>query len=155
MTGDVLQEPEDQRPATYYREQANKHLRKREELYVKARSYYQRGMTEVAMFYSELAKKETLSYEKANNMAATAYNEEHAKRLQKFDTLDLHYFYVKEAIPVLDIFIDRNINLLKGGTKNSQELFVITGRGKNSEGGRAKIKPAVISRLKKRNIRWV
>lgn len=109
-------------------------------------------MTEVAAFYSSLAKKETQYYDKANHIAAAAFIDEHSKRLQKFDTLDLHYFYVKEAIPNLDIFIDRNINLLKGGSKNSIDLFVITGRGKNSEGGRCKIKPAVISRLKKRNI---
>jgi DNA-nicking Smr family endonuclease len=147
-----LQESEEQQPATYYREEANKHLRKRAELYEKVQSYYQRGMTEVARFYSELAKRETRSYDRANHFAAAAFAEEHSKRLQKFDTLDLHYFYVKEAIPSLDIFIDRNINLLKGTSKRGQDLFVITGRGKNSEGGRCKIKPAVIARLKKRNI---
>ncbi|RZC35493.1 NEDD4-binding protein 2 [Asbolus verrucosus] len=150
-----FEESEEQHPATYYREEANKHLTKREQLYEKARNYFHRGMTEVAMFYSELAKKETKSYDKANHIAAAAFIDEHAKRLQKFDTLDLHYFYVKEAIPNLDIFIDRNINLLKGGSKQCQDLFVITGRGKNSEGGRCKIKPAVISRLKKRKISFV
>lgn len=128
------------------------HLRRREELYKKAQSYYQKGMTEVAFFYSDLASKETKSFDRANHIAATVFAEEHSKRLQKFDTIDLHYLYVKEAIPQLDIFLDRNIHLLKGGSKRGQDLFVITGRGKNSIGGKSKIKPAVITRLSKRNI---
>ncbi|XP_044262749.1 NEDD4-binding protein 2-like [Tribolium madens] len=150
-----FEQDEEQHPATYYRDEANKHLKRRVELYEKAKSYFQRGMFEVATFYSELAKKETKLYDKANHIAAAAFIEEHSKRLQKFDTLDLHYFYVKEAIPNLDIFIDRNINLLQGGSKKGIDLFVITGRGKNSEGGRCKIKPAVINRLKKRSIGFV
>ncbi|EFA12880.1 NEDD4-binding protein 2 isoform X2 [Tribolium castaneum] len=152
---DDFEQNEEQKPATYYREEANKHLKRRVELYERAKLYFQKGMFEVATFYSELAKKETKLYDKANHVAAAAFADEHSKRLQKFDTLDLHYFYVKEAIPNLDIFIDRNINLLKGGAKNGIDLFVITGRGKNSEGGRCKIKPAVITRLKKRNIGFV
>lgn len=108
-------------------------------------------MTEVAMFYSDLAKKQTQLYDRANGLAASIFLNEHSQRLQNYDTLDLHFLYVKEAIPALDMFIDNNIHLLKG-TKKTQTLFVITGRGKNSLNGISRIKPAVKNRLKKRNI---
>ncbi|XP_018578614.1 NEDD4-binding protein 2-like isoform X2 [Anoplophora glabripennis] len=141
---------------TYYREEANRYLKKRAELYQKAQQYHQRGMTEVAQFYSGLASKQTLYYDRANNMAATAFLDEHSKRLQDFNTIDLHFLYVKEAIPALDVFLDRNINLLKlSNNRHSDYLQIITGRGKRSENGISKIRPAVISRLKRRNIKFV
>lgn len=107
---------------------------------------------EVAIFYSELARKQTQLYEHANEMAASAFLNEHSNRLQSYDTLDLHYLYVKEAVSALDIFLDNNIHLLKG-TSKSQALFVITGRGKRSINQISKLKPAVITRLKKRKLR--
>lgn len=138
----------------YYREEANRYLKRRAELYQKAQQYHQRGMTEVAQFYSGLASKQTLYYDRANNMAATAFLDEHSKRLQDFNTIDLHFLYVKEAIPALDVFLDQNINLLKlSNNRNSDYLQIITGRGKRSENGISKIRPAVISRLKRRNIK--
>ncbi|KAL3278818.1 hypothetical protein HHI36_016338 [Cryptolaemus montrouzieri] len=147
-------ETEDNRSSESFREEANDYLKKRTALYQKAQEYYSQGQREVAQFYSELAKKQTQFYDMANNRAATVLLEEHSKRLQNFDTLDLHFLFVKEAIPALDVFIDRNINLLKGGTKKSQSLLVITGRGNRSKNGVSKIKPAVISRLKTRKIQF-
>lgn len=118
--------------------------------------YYQRGMNEVAQFYSSLASQQTQYYERANSLAATAFLDEHSERLKDFNTLDLHYLYVKEAIPMLDIFLDRNINLLKHSkTKNSECLQIITGRGNRSENNIPKIRPAVQARLRARNIRYV
>lgn len=108
-------------------------------------------MTEVALFYSELARRQTQLYEYANGLAASAFLSAHSKRLEKYDTLDLHCLYVKEAVSALDMFLDNNIHLLKG-TSKSQALMVITGRGKRSENGVPKIKPAVISRLRKRKL---
>lgn len=151
---DCLTNNEEQHDAMYYREAANSYIQKRNELYQKARQYYQRGMTEVAQYYTSLAAQQTNLYDRANNIAAQTFLEEHAKRLQNFNTLDLHYLYVKEAIPALDLFIDRNINLLKGSkSKQSDYLHVITGRGKRSEGGVSRIKPAIIKHLRKRDIK--
>ena len=123
-------------------------------MYEKAQRYYQNGMSEVARFYSNLASQQTGYYERANSLAATQFLDEHSKRLQDFNTLDLHFLFVKEAIPSLDVFIDRNINLLRlSATKHTEYLQIITGRGKNSPNGISKIRPAVEARLKKRNIR--
>ncbi|KAK9885083.1 hypothetical protein WA026_009307 [Henosepilachna vigintioctopunctata] len=143
------------RSSQYYREEATEYLQKRQDLYQKAQQYYSQGQMEVAQFYSNLAQKQTQLYDMSNNKAATMLLEEHSRRLQNFDTLDLHFLFVKEAIPALDMFIDRNINLLQGGKKTSQSLLVITGRGNRSKNGLSKIKPAVISRLKTRKISFV
>nr|CAH7729751.1 unnamed protein product [Callosobruchus chinensis] len=142
------------RKATFYREEANKYQKRREYLYQMAQQYYQKGMKEVAQFYSGLASQQKDYFERANSMAATAFLEEHFKRLQDFNTLDLHFLYVKEAIPALDMFLDRAINLLRSSNeKHSESLQIITGRGKNSENGISKIKPVVQARLKKRDIK--
>ncbi|KAJ8980736.1 hypothetical protein NQ317_011384 [Molorchus minor] len=149
-------EYEEQQEATFYREEASRYLKKREELYQKAQQYHQRGMTEVARFYSGLASQQTEYFDRANSMAAATFLDEHSKRLEDFNTIDLHFLYVKEAIPALDVFLDRNINLLRlGDTKNSECLQIITGRGRRSENGISKIRPAVMIRLKKRKIGFV
>ncbi|VEN56502.1 unnamed protein product [Callosobruchus maculatus] len=150
------QEYEGVREATFYREEANKYQKRREDLYKKAQQYHQKGMKEVAQFYSGLASQQKDYFERANSMAATAFLDEHFKRLQDFNTLDLHFLYVKEAIPALDMFLDRSINLLRSSKeKQSEYLQIITGRGKNSENGISKIKPVVQARLKKRDIKFV
>lgn len=149
-----FQEYTEQREATFYRQEANKFLQKRTDLYQKAQAYHQRGMNEVAQFYSMLASQQTQYYERANSLAATAFLDEHSNRLKDFNTLDLHFLYVKEAIPALDLFLDRNINLLRHSpNKQSECLQIITGRGRNSENGVPKIRPAIQARLKARNIK--
>lgn len=111
-------------------------------------------MNEVAQFYSMLASQQTQYYERANSLAATAFLDEHSKRLKDFNTLDLHFLYVKEAIPALDLFLDRNIHLLRHSkSKQSESLQIITGRGKNSGNGIPKLRPAVQARLKGRLIK--
>ncbi|KAL1490710.1 hypothetical protein ABEB36_013361 [Hypothenemus hampei] len=141
--------------AQEYREEANKYLEKRSKLYEKVQIYHQKGMREVAQFYSGLASKQTKLFEQANSLAATAFVDEHSKRLEDCNTLDLHFLYVKEAIPNLDIFLDRNINLLRlSTTMHSDSLQIITGRGKNSAGGLSRIRPAVITRLKERKLSY-
>ncbi|XP_066263194.1 uncharacterized protein [Euwallacea similis] len=135
------------------REQANIHLEKRSKLYEKAQQYYQSRMKEVAQYYSNLAAEQTRLFHSANSLASTAFLDEHSKRLENFNTIDLHFLYVREAIPHLDIFLDRIISLLRASTtKNSESCQIITGRGKNSSNGVAKLRPAVISRLKERKI---
>ncbi|XP_066156483.1 uncharacterized protein [Euwallacea fornicatus] len=139
--------------ATALREQANIHLEKRSKLYEKAQQYYQSRMREVAQYYSSMAAKQTFLFHSANSLASTAFLDQHSKRLENFNTIDLHFLYVREAIPHLDIFLDRIISLLRASTtKNSESCQIITGRGKNSTNGVAKLRPAVISRLKERKI---
>ncbi|XP_060525246.1 uncharacterized protein LOC132701391 [Cylas formicarius] len=147
------QDKGEERSAQSYRDEANQYYVKRSDLYQKANEYRSRGMTEVALFYSNLASWQTVYWERANSMAAMAFVDEHSKRLQDFNTLDLHFLYVKEVVPALDMFIDRNINLLRhSATKQTEYLQIITGRGKRSENGKPKIKPVVEARLRRRKI---
>lgn len=69
------------------------------------------------------------------------------------DTLDLHNFKVVEAVIVFDLFIDYKIRTLceRGGSQEC--LSIITGRGSHSVNGQPRIKPAIINRAKKRNLR--
>ncbi|XP_028155121.1 NEDD4-binding protein 2 [Diabrotica virgifera virgifera] len=152
---EVYQDSDERIEAESYRQEAARYLNKRNDLYQKASQYHARGMREVAQFYSGLASLQTIYYDRANNMAATAFLDEHAKTLQDFCTLDLHYLFVKEAIPALDVFLDRNINLLRHSkTKKTEYLQIITGRGNRSRKHVSKIKPAVAARLESRNIQY-
>ncbi|KAF2899995.1 hypothetical protein ILUMI_06188 [Ignelater luminosus] len=147
--------PDVPKTAMEYREEASQHHQKHMELMQQAQQAYQRKQYAVAQFYSDLAKTHTQLYDQANNLAASAFLQEHSKKLENFHTIDLHYLYVKEAIAALDMFIDTNIRLLEGTDKRQENLFVITGRGKRSDQGRSRIKPAVMARLRKRGIWYV
>lgn len=69
------------------------------------------------------------------------------------DTLDLHNFKVAEAVIVFDLFIDYQIRKLSERGVSQECLSVITGRGSHSVNGKPRIKPAIITRAKKRNLR--
>lgn len=136
-----------------YRQEANKYLKTRADLYQKAQRCYKKGMREVAQFYSGLASQQTRLYEQANSKAVSAFLDEHSNRLQDFNTLDLHFLYVKEALPSLDVFLDRNINLLRHSiTKTKEYLQIITGRGKHSYKGKSILRPAVENHIIQRGL---
>lgn len=139
--------------ADEYRKLAMRHATRRNELMSHAQSYHRKGMGAVAMFYSRLAREESELFDQTNARAAECFLQEHSSRLDKFDTIDLHYLQSKEVGPALDIFLDRHINLLHGpNSKRTETLYVITGRGKHSKGGVSVIKPIVMNRLTKRQI---
>jgi len=141
--------------ASVLREVAYQYQNNRRELLEKANSYYGRRMYEIAMFYSDLASQQTAHCEKLNNMAAEQFLSESFDRLQSYNTIDLHHLHVKEALVALDRFLDNAIMLLnEENTENQSYLHIITGRGKNSPGGKPKIRPAVMQRLKKRGLRF-
>lgn len=68
------------------------------------------------------------------------------------NTLDLHFLRVREAIQVLDLFIDAHVNNLMEMNLNNRLVYLITGRGLHSPDGKSKIRPATMARLKRRNI---
>ncbi|KAF5295317.1 hypothetical protein FQA39_LY13182 [Lamprigera yunnana] len=134
--------------ANEYRNEANKYHRKHNAYVQKAQTAFQSKQYAVARFYSDLAKSYTSLYEQCNSLAASAFLQEHS---QNFHKIDLHYLYIKEAIPALDMFLDSNIVFLADAHKQSKNLFIITGRGKRSV-GKAKLKPAVMAHLRKRKL---
>ncbi|KAF7284346.1 hypothetical protein GWI33_022328 [Rhynchophorus ferrugineus] len=123
---DIVDSSEDT-SARDYRQEANKYLKKRADLYQKAQRCYQKGMRDVAQFYSGLASQQTRLYEQANSKA--------------------------EALPALDVFLDTNINLLRHSVKKTKEyLQIITGRGKHSFKGISVLRPAVENHIIQRGL---
>ncbi|XP_076251525.1 uncharacterized protein LOC143190843 [Rhynchophorus ferrugineus] len=96
-----------------YRQEENKYLKERLTYIKKMQIYYQKGMKDVAQFCSGLASRQTKVFKQTNSKAVTAFLDEHSNRVQDFNTLDLHFLYVKEALPSLDVFLGTNINLLR------------------------------------------
>ncbi|XP_044267376.1 NEDD4-binding protein 2-like [Tribolium madens] len=140
--------------ATFYREQAQQHLEKKRELNRIAHQYKQGGKYKLANEYFEAAKKQKQQHEEANRRAAAAFLKENYEKNPSNDTIDFHHLYVKEAVEVLDIFLDDQIGGLRDDNVKTKALSVITGRGKHSENGVPKIKPAVIERLIVRKLKF-
>ena len=69
------------------------------------------------------------------------------------DTLDLHHFKVIEAVTVFDMFLDYHIRVVSEQGSGHSCLKIITGRGQHSVNGKPRIKPAIISRIRKRGLR--
>ncbi|GLV31901.1 hypothetical protein CBL_07661 [Carabus blaptoides fortunei] len=141
--------------AEYYRQQAAHHLKMRQQCFNKAQAAFQKGSTQVAMYYSDIAKMHIQKYEQANSLAASAFLSAHSMKQQNSKTLDLHFLYVKEAQQALALFIDNQLSKLKENNKSKETLFIITGRGRNSRDGVPHIKLAVKRCLKDRCLEFV
>ncbi|XP_025202013.1 NEDD4-binding protein 2 isoform X2 [Melanaphis sacchari] len=76
------------------------------------------------------------------------------KQNENATSLDLHNLTVSDAIIALDIYLDNHISNLKkpNGWNRGRQLTIITGRGKHSPKGIARIKPVVIKRLQDRRL---
>uniref|UniRef100_A0A2S2PUE8 NEDD4-binding protein 2 n=2 Tax=Schizaphis graminum TaxID=13262 RepID=A0A2S2PUE8_SCHGA len=76
------------------------------------------------------------------------------KQNENATSLDLHNLTVSDAIIALDIYLDNHISNLKkpNGGNRGRQLTIITGRGKHSPKGIARIKPVVIRRLQDRRL---
>ncbi|CAG9133565.1 unnamed protein product [Plutella xylostella] len=133
-----------------YRQQAMQHLERRNGNHTKAQDYIRRGMTQVAAHYNSIAMYHKKQFEQANSLAASSLIQVNAANRSN-TTLDLHYLFVAEAVEALDLFLDHHIQALRNESarQNTNTLFLITGRGKNSPAG-PRIKPAVKRRLKER-----
>lgn len=163
-----------------FRQQAQHHLQIRNQNITKARECINKGMVSAASYYSQIAGLHAKKHDYANNLAASrllqVYNyifylyylpvdfstsQNHLFQVSTSNTdnftLDLHHLYVPEALQVLDLFLDKHISELKDSDRNSYmtKLFLITGRGRHSPGGQARIKPAVKKRLMERGIQYV
>lgn len=138
--------------AEYYRQQAAHHLKMRQLCFNKAQSAFQKGSTQVAVYYSDIAKMHKQKYEQANSLAASAFLSAHSLKQRDSKTLDLHFLYVKEAEQALDLFIDNQLSKLKEHNQPKETLYIITGRGRNSRNGVPHIKIAVKRCLKTRKL---
>ncbi|KAJ8882705.1 hypothetical protein PR048_014517 [Dryococelus australis] len=106
-------------------------------------------MWEVRVVNAELHKRYV---DDANVRAASFLLSYHS--LSHFTTtLDLHFLQVPEALQVLDIFLDAHVSNLQDSGQLRRTLYIITGRGMHSMGGRARLRPAVTHHLKEKGLR--
>ncbi|GJQ69483.1 hypothetical protein Trydic_g6589 [Trypoxylus dichotomus] len=141
--------------AREYREEARRHMQKYKEFRALAQMHCNGRNYAISLFYSDLTQKQLKRAELANEYAAQCFIRENSQKLQKNDTLDLHFQYPDSALTVLDIFIDCQISNLRCKNKPFGHYFVITGWGKHNKNKRPVLKPLVIRRLKQRKIRYI
>nr|CAD7403911.1 unnamed protein product [Timema cristinae] len=139
--------------ANYYRAEAIRHFELRNECNRKAQEAHNKGIYAVASYYSQVAALHKQRIDDANARAASSLLTAHSLS-QLSTTLDLHFLYVTEALQVLDMFLDHHVSRLKQRCQRQEHVFLITGRGSRSAGGKSRIRPAIVRRLQQRNIRY-
>lgn len=135
-----------------YRAEAFLHQQKRTECYSKAKEAYRMGKKNVATFYAQQGSLHEQKMKEANHLAAVEIFEKVNASLLPQNVLDLHGLHVDEAIEHLTAVLQQKTEEFKqsGG---KPYLSVITGRGNHSQGGVARIKPAVIKYLTSHSFR--
>lgn len=136
------------------RNQAQYHSQLKAECYAKARNAISRGEHGVALYYSQIADLHRTKIEHFNHKAANCLMEAHNVSQSSENMLDLHYLHSSEAIQCLDLFLDKHIAKLQAAQRPHREVFVITGRGKNSMNGIPAIKIRVKARLRERGLKY-
>ncbi|XP_055485231.1 NEDD4-binding protein 2 isoform X2 [Psammomys obesus] len=136
-----------------YRAEAFLHQQKRMECYSKAKEAYRMGKKNVATFYAQQGSLHEQKMKEANHLAAVEIFEKVNASLLPQNVLDLHGLHVDEAIEHLTTVLHQKTEEFKqsGG---KPYLSVITGRGNHSQGGVARIKPAVIKYLTSHSFRF-
>ena len=140
-----------QNSAISYREQARACCAKRKELMETAGHHEKRSQYQLARDYYELAEIEKLEFERLNHLAANEIMAQNSQEMGDPAMLDLHSLQVMEAVAILDVFLDEHICNLQENYVCIATVKIITGRGINSR-GKARIKPAVHSRLRVRGL---
>ncbi|XP_063096716.1 NEDD4-binding protein 2 isoform X2 [Cavia porcellus] len=136
-----------------YRAEAFLHQQRRIECYGKAKEAYLKGRKHVATFYAQQGSFHERKMKQANHLAAMEIFETVNASLLPQNVLDLHGLHVDEAIKHLMTVLQQKTEEFKqNGGKNY--LSVITGRGNHSQGGVARIKPAVIKYLTSHSYRF-
>ncbi|XP_007945335.1 NEDD4-binding protein 2 [Orycteropus afer afer] len=136
-----------------YRAKAFLHQQKRTECYTKAKEAYQMGRKNVATFYAQQGSLHERKMKEANHLAAVEIFEKVNASLLPQNVLDLHGLHVDEAVEHLRTVLQQKTEEFRqnGG---KPYLSVITGRGNHSQGGVARIKPAVIKYLTSHSFRF-
>ncbi|KAB1281855.1 NEDD4-binding protein 2 [Camelus dromedarius] len=135
-----------------YRAEAFLHQQKRMECYSKAKEAYRMGKKNVATFYAQQGSLHEQKMKEANHLAAVEIFEKVNASLLPQNVLDLHGLHVDEAIEHLTTVLQQKTEEFKQNS-GKPYLSVITGRGNHSQGGVARIKPAVIKYLTSHSFR--
>ncbi|XP_070613172.1 NEDD4-binding protein 2 isoform X2 [Erythrolamprus reginae] len=136
-----------------FRAEAFLHQQQRQECLRKAGEAYRMGMKPVAAFYVQQGQLHEQKMKEANQDAAEQiFQKVNAEKLP-INLLDLHGLHVDEALGHLSRVLQEKTKeySLAGGIPY---LYVITGRGNHSQGGVARIKPAVTKYLTSHKFRF-
>ncbi|XP_071072989.1 NEDD4-binding protein 2 [Dasypus novemcinctus] len=136
-----------------YRAEAFLHQQRRTECYSKAKEAYRMGKKHVATFYAQQGSLHDKKMKEANHLAAVEIFEKVNASLLPQNVLDLHGLHVDEAIQHLITVLQQKTEEFKQSS-GKPYLSVITGRGNHSQGGLARIKPAVIKYLTSHSFRF-
>ncbi|XP_051897923.1 NEDD4-binding protein 2 [Pristis pectinata] len=137
-----------------FRVEAALHRRKQQDCFSKAAAAHGRNMKAVATYYAQQGHLHGEKMKEANHRAAIKIFKQVNASLLPQNVLDLHGLHVDEALQCLEEVLFQKINEYqqRGG---KSYLSVITGRGRHSQGGVARIKPVVIDYLKRQNFRFM
>ncbi|XP_053197360.1 NEDD4-binding protein 2 isoform X1 [Scomber japonicus] len=136
-----------------FRAEASLQRSRQIESFTKAAEAYKQGRKEVASFYAQQGHLHGQRMREANHRAAVQIFERVNASLLPRNILDLHGLHVDEALEHLAQVLHDKISDCEQGLCRPQ-LSIITGRGNHSQGGVARIRPAVIDYLTNRNYRF-
>ncbi|XP_071360419.1 NEDD4-binding protein 2 [Trachinotus anak] len=136
-----------------FRAEASLQRSRQLESFAKAAEAYKQGRKEVASFYAQQGHMHGQRMREANHRAAVQIFERVNSSLLPQNILDLHGLHVDEALEHLAEVLQDKITEYEQGLCRPQ-LSVITGRGNHSQGGVARIRPAVIDYLSNKHYRF-
>nr|XP_033802986.1 NEDD4-binding protein 2 isoform X2 [Geotrypetes seraphini] len=135
------------------RAEALLHRKKQLECFRKAAEAHQRGLMGAATFYAQQGHLHGRKLKEANTQAAEQIFEKLNESLLSENVLDLHGLHVEEALKHLRHVLKQKSEEYKH-TASKPYLSVITGRGNHSQGGVARIRPAVTDYLTNHSFRF-
>ncbi|XP_035029806.2 NEDD4-binding protein 2 [Hippoglossus stenolepis] len=136
-----------------FRAEASLQKSRQLEGFAKAAEAFKQGHKEVASFYAQQGHMHGQRMREANHRAAVQIFERVNSTLLPQNILDLHGLHVDEALDHLaQVLHDKTTESEQGLCR--PQLSVITGRGNHSQGGVARIRPAVIDYLTNNHYRF-